>query len=209
MIKKILGAATVMPLAAAGMMAFSSAAEAAALTGTLNIAGTATFLNGALANPATDTITFSNAKVQAATTTGDFDAYDGLNAAISNISLSNPVGNVYQGTTTNPFIQIAPDLTFIADNPFSVNREFTTVPTIVGPFNFLLASTGLSGKFVNNSGQQIGAGVITANSFASNGSFSMTLTSKAESVPEPATLLGLGLVGASLAGMRRRKSADS
>jgi hypothetical protein len=198
---KVLGVAT---LSIVGLTGVVNSAEAASLTGTLNIAGTAVFANGSQANPATDTITFSNATVQAATTTDDFDVYDGATATIADIFLTQVSGNTYSGTTVNPFISITPDLTFIADHPFSVNRQLTT--TTVGSFSFDLLSAvgGLTGKFVNSSGANLGAGVITANSFNSNGSFSMTLTA-AEAVPEPTTTLGLLAVGGLFAAAKRNK----
>jgi hypothetical protein len=192
--KTLISSLIALPFAAAGAFGLADSAAAAAL-GTLNISGTATFANGTQANPATDTILFFNATVQSATSDGIFDPYDGALATIANISLTNPVGNVYQGTTVNPFIAIAPDLTFIADNPFSVVRDLTTV----GSFSLLTAVTdqGITGKFVNASGESVGAGVLTANSFNNNGSFSMTLTAEEpESVPEPTFTLAVMAVGA-------------
>lgn len=172
-------------LALSTTVALSSAQ--AAVFGDINITGTSTLLNGDVANPLTDKITFDSATVTNRST-GSFATLIGSNAIISAINLVQDSGNTYSANTTNPFITFTNGLKFIADNPFTVRRE------AIGS-DFTFAISNFSGNFIDaTTGQVEGKGLLTSNYNVSNGSYSMTL----KTVPEPTATLGgflaLGLV---------------
>ncbi|MEH2388936.1 MAG: PEP-CTERM sorting domain-containing protein [Nostoc sp.] len=176
-------------LALSTTVALSSAQ--AAVFGDVNITGSSTLLNGNVANPTIDEITFNSATV-IAPSTGSFATLIGSNPIISAINLVQPSGNTYSGTTTNPFITFSNGLKFIADNPFTVQR----VPIAS---NFTYAISNFSGNFIDATGQVEGQGLLTSNYDPNNGSYSLTL--KTVAVPEPTATLGgflaLGLVALS------------
>ncbi|BAY99168.1 hypothetical protein NIES37_31470 [Tolypothrix tenuis PCC 7101] len=159
----------------------------------INIVGTSNFLNGGQNSPATDTISFSNGKVESFG--GALFSGLALNSKVNvaSVNLANPT-NIqvdgaetkakYTGTSSNPFLTFLgdPGLTFQINNSFSVTRtRDTDFNTTSAKFNFL-------GAFYKN-GQFLSKGIVTPNEITGkSGSFSMTIES--QDVPEPFTILG-------------------
>ncbi|MBD2501696.1 PEP-CTERM sorting domain-containing protein [Anabaena azotica] len=175
---------------------FAAPAQAAKLTGTVNITGVSDFKSTSFVPPANDVVTFSHAKVQASST-GIFSSYIGQGVTLSDIKLTSPTNvsitpqktqATYVASAPNPFITFSDDLKFIVDNPF----EFQRTATRLSGVNILTGSAVFSGLFQNASGKNVGIGIVSIQEIKENGSFALTLD--ATSVPEPATVFGLTTV---------------
>jgi hypothetical protein len=207
-----------------GSMAVGSAfsvapAQAATISGTVNITGNAIFKNGNEYNKNTpapgESVKFSSAKVQNDSTTGSFTSYIGQAVTIPQIFLTFIPGSTTTGlfgekihqytadvSTFNPLITFSDGLKFEVQNPFKV---------IKGSFNdasktVSAGSNLFTGKFINQYDKVVGSGLFTINQQNKNGTFSMTVSA----VPEPLTILGsitaLGM-GAALRKKQAQKQA--
>ncbi|MCC5599869.1 PEP-CTERM sorting domain-containing protein [Nostoc favosum] len=206
------------PLATAGMFISAGSSQAVTLSGSIGLNGTSIVPNEGI-NPPTTTITFVD--VDGVKGDGDFATFlpnlnSGIGISINTLNLTKITDVVSSGAITTatystgiytPFINfgsrtldnITALLTFdLDDSVVTRTRIFdTTISDIT--------ATGITGKF-NFNGQTIGTGVLSAS--VSGGSSDYQLTLSAKSVPEPTTMLGLGLVGAGMVMSisRRRKS---
>ncbi|MEQ8467112.1 PEP-CTERM sorting domain-containing protein [Coleofasciculus sp. E1-EBD-02] len=210
--KAILGSLAVLPLAAAGVLANAGAANA--LSGDFQLTSFDT-----LANITQDSIDFfdDDSQVFVSAATDDFAAF--------NAATINDVVSIGGDMVDNPFLDLGvfnfpgldPSVTD-GDNVFNVTD-------VQGPFKFVDAadgstlSIGFFGEFVSGSEITDGSGNLTfqvpdldaeaAEAALSNGGLNNVAFSGAfisvESVPEPATMLGLGVVAGSLALTRAGK----
>ncbi|MEQ8542056.1 MAG: PEP-CTERM sorting domain-containing protein [Coleofasciculus sp. D1-CHI-01] len=210
--KAILGSLAVLPLAAAGMLASAGAANA--LSGDFQLTSFDT-----LANIKQDSIDFfdDDSQVFVSAATDDFAAFSAATindvVSISGDMVDNPLLDlgVFSFPTLDPSVTDG-------DNVFNVT-------SVDGPFKFADAadgstlSIGFFGEFVGGGKTTKGSGNLTfqvANLTAaeaevalSDGGLNNVAFSGAfisvESVPEPATMLGLGVVAGSLALSRAGK----
>ncbi|MEH2460856.1 PEP-CTERM sorting domain-containing protein [Nostoc sp.] len=205
-----------LPLAAAGMFTSAGSAQAATLSGSIGLVGTSVIPSG-LGNPANTSIQFTDVKVTN-NTSGDFldfsPTLSGTGITINTLNLTKitdiPTTTLATYSTGNytPFIDFGSRsldgttafLTFDLDNSVLTRNTFSDggigygVNEITGKFNF--------------NGQTIATGLISGSLSGTSSGYELTLTAKAVSVPEPTTMLGLGLVGAGMvmSMSRRRKS---
>jgi PEP-CTERM motif len=215
---KFFGLVAAMPLAAAGMIAFTGSAQAAALGGMFQLDGgddTTTTLtlfdNNFTFNPNPGSIDIKIA-------TGSFTAFN--TAGIKGPQEINP-GTVF----SNPFLDLgqlaSAGSTSDGINTFTISKAFgynwTNSPLISSLWT---GSVQFEGLFTSATGDiSKGIGQLTfstnANSLAdinaalssgtglSNVQFAGIAVA---TVPEPASLLGLGIAGLALAGTRRRQA---
>jgi len=199
--KKVIGFGTA-TLAASAVGAFMAAAPAQAMkiSGSVTIDGPASFSMDPF--PMSDTIEFLDEQITSGT--GSFMVGQGVEVEDLTLefdSFNGPDSALYTYEALTPFITFNDGLTFKLDEG-EATREF------LGSFaggNILLNLTTLDGKFVNASGEQVAKGLLTAQSVGDAKNFSIDLTVVEESVPEPATMLGLGVVAGSLALSRAGK----
>ncbi|MBN3878263.1 MULTISPECIES: PEP-CTERM sorting domain-containing protein [unclassified Nostoc] len=207
LVNATLAATFVIPLATAGMFTSAGSAQAVTLNGSIGLSGTSIVPNDGI-NPANTTIKFVD--VDSVDTDGDFGFFSpnlnpGAGITIKTLNLTkiaNTATSYSTGAYTS-FIDFGSRtlgsttalLTFDLDN--SVVSRIRTSNT-----NILDASLeGITGKF-NFNGQTIATGFVTASLSRAASKYELTLTT----VPEPTTMLGLGLVGAGMVMSRRRKS---
>lgn len=203
-----------LPLAAAATFTPAGSAQAAALSGSVSLSGTAIVPGGL--NPATTTIKFSNPT--GVSTGGDFDNFfpditPGAGITINDLFLTRVGG----GTATSGTYSTIPDgfelinfgertlgtttdtLTFVLDaTQFIRTRIAANNVSITGPF-------GVAGNFIFD-GATIASGFLNASISGTSSSYQLSLVTDPVAVPEPATLLGLGVVAAGMAVSRRRKT---
>ncbi|MEQ9233421.1 PEP-CTERM sorting domain-containing protein [Coleofasciculus sp. E2-BRE-01] len=210
--KKVIGFGTA-TLAASTVGAFMAAAPAQAmkLSGSVSIDGPAEFSLERF--PVTDTIDFGNIprngfgdddKELVTAGSGDFLIYVDTHADVANLTLnlvpSSVSGNsgLYTYDPVPNFITFNDGLTFNLDAG-QARREF------FGPFagnDFILNFSELKGTFVTAEGEKA-KGILTAQSVSGTAqNFSIDLV---VDVPEPTTILGLGVVAGSLALSRAGK----
>ncbi|MBW4556789.1 MAG: hypothetical protein KME59_12750 [Trichormus sp. ATA11-4-KO1] len=159
-------------------------AQAATLTGTLNIVGDATIVNGAQLAPVNDTIIFDSATV-GNLSSGSFAGFIGQNATMSDVSLTQIAGTSYSGSAVNPLITLG-GLIFNVDNPFSVERL-----ALPGGVRIAVTDQGITGTFIDASGSSLGRGALSINSINADGSYSASLST----IPEPGTTAALAALG--------------
>ncbi|MBG1262762.1 PEP-CTERM sorting domain-containing protein [Nostoc commune] len=204
-----LAATFAIPLAAAGLFTSTGSAQAVTLNGSIGLSGIAVVPNDG-DNPNTTKIEFSN--VSGITSFNDFANFlPSLNPADIKIKtltltkvadLSTTMATYNTGIYT-PFIEFGSQTlgTTTAALTFDLDNSVVTRIGIqdIGIFDGTLK--GITGKF-NFNGQTIGAGFLSASLSGDASTYQLTLTT----VPEPTTMLGLGLVGAVMVMSRRRKS---
>ncbi|TVP64800.1 MAG: PEP-CTERM sorting domain-containing protein [Nodularia sp. (in: Bacteria)] len=200
------------PLAAAVTFTPAGSAQAARLSGSISLTGEAIIPSEI--NPATTTFTFKN--VTGVNTGGDFTNFfpvlsPGAGITINTLNLTR-IGDgkselgTYSTTPNFEFINFGSRtlgattaaLTFVLDAAeLSRTRLFET------PSVSITSLSGITGKFMFD-GETISSGFVNAS--VSGGSSGYQLTLDTVAVPEPATLLGLGVVAAGMAVSRRRKT---
>jgi hypothetical protein len=230
---QLLGAAAVVPIAAAGLLTSTGTAEAASLHGTIGLGGKITLTNTG-SNPNSTKITFNS--VNTVSRTGDFELFfpsvqpnsSTPQIQIKELTLTKQPDTPGNATTTSAiystgaipaFIDfgqrtlgsITAPLTFDLDSTLIKRRREVLGGTTIISFDLEQA---LTGKF-NFNGETIGAGRFSASltrvgNSNSSSVYEITLgtinpPAPPDTVPEPTTLLGLGVVGAGMAFAGRRK----
>ncbi|MEH2210099.1 PEP-CTERM sorting domain-containing protein [Nostoc sp.] len=206
-----LAASFAIPLATAGLFTSAGSAQAVTLNGSIGLTGTSIVPSDGI-NPATTSIKFVD--VDSVDTDGDFAAFSpSLSGAGININTLNltKIANISNTTATystgvyTPFINFGSQtlgsttalLTFDLDDSVvtRTRKSATNINDVI--------LDGITGKF-NFNGKTIGVGNLGASLNGKTSEYHLTL--EAVSVPEPTTMLGLGLVGAGMVMSRRRKS---
>ncbi|WP_071188244.1 PEP-CTERM sorting domain-containing protein [Trichormus sp. NMC-1] len=234
---QLLGAAAVLPIAAAGLFTSAGSAQAAALVGDFSFNG------GTTVNPfASSTVKLTKdalyfepqpiTPVAIASQSGNFSSFNSAN-----------IGNIisFSGDTAdNPFLDFGnltiPGLILPAESTASLTDSLNTftlkssdykveqsganVSINVELWGFFTSATGEISKGAGNiTFQKNNTTVLAVNTLLNNGE---TLTSAsgsgltfsgaaftAKSTPEPTTMLGLGLVAAGMTVARRRKAVTA
>ena len=204
--KKVIGFGTA-TLAASTVGAFMAAApaQALAISGSVAIDGPVDF-NTSDPFPATDIIDFQNEQITDAE--GFFSSFtqdtNGV-VTVADLMLNLVPGSVIGNTAQYEYGSVTPFLTFTGGLTFNLNPGQATRSFFgsTSGENLILNTTQLTGIFLDASGSQVGEGILTAQTTGVD-NFSINLTVE-ESVPEPATMLGLGVVAGSLALSRAGK----
>ncbi|MBE8970148.1 PEP-CTERM sorting domain-containing protein [Nostocales cyanobacterium LEGE 12452] len=206
-----LAASFAIPLATAGMFTSAGSAQAVTLNGSIGLTGTSIVPSDGI-NPGTTSIKFVD--VDGVDTDGDFTAFSpslsGTGISINTLNLTK-IANISSTTATystgvyTPFINFGSRtlgsttalLTFDLDDSVvtRTRKSATNINDVI--------LDGITGKF-NFNGKTIGVGNLGASLNGATSTYHLTL--EAVSVPEPTTMLGLGLVGAGMIMSRRRKS---
>ncbi|BAY63469.1 hypothetical protein NIES22_35570 [Calothrix brevissima NIES-22] len=210
------------PIVTAGVFTSTGSAQAAILKGSIGINGTSIVPSDGI-NPGSTSITFVD--VDGVDTEGDFADFspnlDSVTTPIKGITINTlnlsklknlpPIGTTTRATYSTgdvvPFINfgkrtlnsITSVLTFDLDNSVitrtrisSTNISDVTLDGITGKFNF--------------DGQTVATGFVTASISGTRSTYQLTLNAEPVSVPEPSTILGLGLFGTFIAASRLRKA---
>ncbi|MEH2286632.1 PEP-CTERM sorting domain-containing protein [Nostoc sp.] len=207
-----LAASFAIPLATAGIFTSAGSAQAVSLNGSIGLNGTSIVPSDGI-NPAKTSIKFVD--VDGVDTDGDFTAFSpnlksGAGITINTLNLTRTA--VLSGTTATystgvytPFINFGSRtlgsttalLTFDLDDSVvtRTRKSATNINDVI--------LDGITGKF-NFNGKTIAVGNLGASLNGKTSDYHLTL--EAVSVPEPTTMLGLGLVGAGMVMSRRRKS---
>ncbi|WP_414513191.1 PEP-CTERM sorting domain-containing protein [Nostoc sp. PCC 9305] len=211
LVNATLAATFAIPLATAGMFTSAGSAQAVTLNGSIGLTGTSIVPSDGI-NPATTSIKFVD--VDGIDTDGDFAAFSpslsGAGITINTLNLTK-IANISSTTATystgvyTPFINFGSQtlgsttalLTFDLDDSVvtRTRKSATNINDVI--------LDGITGKF-NFNGKTIGIGNLGASLNGKTSEYHLTL--EAVSVPEPTTMLGLGLVGAGMVMSRRRKS---
>lgn len=212
LVNATLAATFAIPLATAAMFTSAGSAQAVSLNGSIGLTGTSVFPTNEVGNPASTTLKFTDVHVTS-NTSGDFLAFSptlsGTGITIKTLNLTKLPGSTatkatYSTDSYTPFIDFGTRtlgsttslLTFELDNSVVTRTKFSNgkigygVDEITGKFNF--------------NGKTIATGLISGSLSKASSTYELTL--EAVSVPEPTTMLGLGLVGAGMIMSRRRKS---
>ncbi|MEH2125432.1 PEP-CTERM sorting domain-containing protein [Nostoc sp.] len=210
-----LAASFAIPLATAGMFTSAGSAQAVTLNGSIGLTGTSIVPSDGI-NPAKTSIKFFD--IDSVDTDGDFKFFSptlsGTGITINTLNLTKIANLPTVGTTTSatystgvytPFIDFGSRtlgsttalLTFDLDDSVvtRIRKSTTNINDVI--------LDGITGKF-NFNGKTIGVGNLGASLNGKTSEYHLTL--EAVSVPEPTTMLGLGLVGAGMVMSRRRKS---
>ncbi|MDZ8089333.1 MAG: PEP-CTERM sorting domain-containing protein [Nostoc sp. DedQUE12b] len=211
LVNATLAATFAIPLATAGMFTSAGSAQAVTLNGSIGLNGTSIVPNDGI-NPATTSIKFVD--VDGVDAYDDFAAFlptlSGAGITINTLNLTK-IANLSSTTATystgvyTPFINFGSRtlgsttalLTFDLDDSVvtRIRKSATNINDVV--------LDGITGKF-NFNGKTIANGNLGASLSGAASTYHLTLD--AVSVPEPTTMLGLGLVGAGMVMSRRRKS---
>ncbi|MEH2116561.1 PEP-CTERM sorting domain-containing protein [Nostoc sp. C052] len=214
------------PLATAGMFTSAGSAQAAALSGEIQFNGGFTAPSGiSQITFSQDALTFTPQPITPigiGSTTGNFSAFNSGN--IGNIiSFSSKVADnpfIDFGSLTYPgFILPGTDTSSITDglntftltsSSYKLNQDGLNVGIGVALFGYFTSATGeISNGGGNLTFQVNNASIASVNSILSSGGSISNLTFSGgtfATVPEPTTLLGLGIVGAGMVMSRRRKT---
>ncbi|MEH2259321.1 PEP-CTERM sorting domain-containing protein [Nostoc sp.] len=215
LVNATLAATFAIPLATAGLFTSAGSAQAVSLNGSIGLSGKSVVLSDGV-NPKNTSIGFKTVHVD--------DTYDDFAAFLPNLSSGIKINTLNLtkianlptvGTTTSatysystgiytPFIDFGfrtlgsttALLTFDLDDSV-VTRTRKSNSNINDEFD------GITGTF-NFKGKTIATGNLGASLNGNSSTYHLTL--EAVSVPEPTTMLGLGLVGAGMVMSRRRKS---
>ncbi|MDM9582903.1 PEP-CTERM sorting domain-containing protein [Nostoc sp. GT001] len=215
LVNATLAATFAIPLATAGIFTSAGSAQAVTLSGSIGLNGTSIVPSDGI-NPATTSIQFVD--VDGVDPDGDFEFFSptlsGTGITINTLNLTKIADLPTVGTTTSatystgvytPFINFGSRtlgsttalLTFDLDDSVvtRIRKSATNINDVI--------LDGITGKF-NFNGKTIAAGNLGASVNGARSTYHLTL--EAVSVPEPTTMLGLGLVGAGMVMSRRRKS---
>ncbi|MFN6486686.1 MULTISPECIES: PEP-CTERM sorting domain-containing protein [unclassified Nostoc] len=214
------------PLATAGLFTSAGSAQAAALSGEIQFNGGFTVPSGSSQITfSQDALTFTPqpiTPIAIVSSTGTFSAFNSGN--IGNIiSFSSKVAEnpfIDFGSLTYPgFILPGENTTSLTDklntftltsSSYKLNQDGLNVGIGVALFGYFTSATGeISNGGGNLTFQVNNASVASVNSILSKGGSISNLSFSGgtfATVPEPATLLGLGIVGAGMAMSRRRKT---
>jgi hypothetical protein len=231
-INATLAATFAIPVATAGMFASAGSAQAAALTGALQIKAGTTISPFASSNVtlSKDALTFNPQPITPIALEEDVNKPSG---SLSNFNTAN-IGNIIsfsEKNWDNPFMDLGnlnlpgiilpgEDTSSITDNQntftltssyYSLNNSGFNVAIDVVLEGFFTSATGEISKGAGNlTFQANDMTVEKVNTlFSGGGSLKNLFFTGATfaTVPEPATMLGLGLVGVGMAVSRRRKTA--
>ena len=168
-------------------IAFGIATEAQAFTSTLNISNERGFIGNS------DTIQFSHSDIEYFGT-GDFSFLDG------------DIGSVYLGPLGVPGGSVASFFTFGNNNPFVFDLDTIQLnpSSSGGDVKYDLMGTITDGMDTSYKVEGRFTSQMMSESGETGSSWSLTL---AKTVPEPATILGLGVVAAgSVFGLKKKNS---
>ncbi|MEH2406949.1 PEP-CTERM sorting domain-containing protein [Nostoc sp.] len=196
------------PLATAGLFTSAGSAQAVTLSGSISLNGTSVVPHDGT-NPGSTSITFTDVD-GVSNSSGDFTAFlptlspTGITIdtlKLTKITDQTPTSATYSTGIYTPFINFG-FRTLGSTNAlltFDLDDSVVTRMSLFG--DTILDIAGITGKF-NFNGQTIGQGALSASVSGASSSYQLSLTT----VPEPTTMLGLGLVGAGMVMSRRRKS---
>jgi PEP-CTERM motif len=209
---QLLGAAALLPIAAASLLGSADSAQAAALVGDFSLAGSGN------ATLSLDSLTFNNPTTFNIIDDGTVDSFTGFTLG--------DIGNIISFDTEsadNPWLDLGTNAGSIADglNTFELttaeyltrqNGAFVAIDvTVHGIFKSATGELSEGQAFLTL--QKVGNKNAIDGALASGTSIAgltySGVTFATASTPEPTTMLGLGLVAAGMTVARRRKSVTA
>ena len=191
-----------------------SSAQAITLNGSLSLDGPVN-IDTAPGNPSTTVLDFIDGENNVQESTGDFatllpspmlpDA--GITLTDLELDLVAPISSIsgiYEATNVVPFIDFGSRTLGSTTANLTFDLDKVSLQRLRASNNLVsfFTTEPLSGKFQFN-GETVASGFLNASLSGESESYQLTLV--AESVPEPATMLGLGVVAGSLALTRAGK----
>jgi len=215
--KAILGSLAVLPLAAAGMLANAGAANAALMFNNGDLLQINADFENIPSNPLLLEFVDDSVNPELPQPLGSYGTF-----GIGDTSTGFFSSFENSGSTSNPDYRIL-SVDFMDDNTYVGQTFLSATKAGVGDFTFTITEeikagdifqmgtqngvftlSNVKGTFLSSeAGTVEGVGFLSGTFIANEGTFSGTLT--VESVPEPATMLGLGVVAGSLALTRAGK----
>jgi hypothetical protein len=210
---QLLGAAAVLPIAA--VVSFAGSAQAVTLNGSIGLNGTSGQFSTAI-NPNTTTFTFID--VDGVNASGDFANFLpvlGPNPSLPLITINtltlqrdsiiNSSRAIYKTVSPLSWINFGErTLNGITDTlTFELNETQFLRNRLSGTSVSISDLDGLTGKFKFD-GDTLASGFLRGSRSGSDSTYQITLETM-QSVPEPTTMLGLGLVAAGMTLASRRK----